>query len=347
MSKEYLVFANYFNGWWRGETTKWATDGEDWRLRYPERIPIAGCYNGADTMRAEIDYASENGVDCFIMLWYHNAGGKFPDTAALNGGIPDFMNSPNCGKMSFMIEDCNHLPFLTESDEDWERNVSYFVECMKHPSYMRVDGKALLKIHGVYFFAKECGFNAEKAAARIALLRKRARDEGVGELLLCTSAATDEELLPYLKLFDYYSSYAADIPELAKTDEKYPYAYMKDASYQAVEAFKDLRYVPFVMGGWDPSPWKDPRPSFAFPTESEWRDMLLSMKKWLDEKPWLGIPCAEGRQKAFNIYAWNEYGEGGILAPTLGDGDMKLRVLKEVFSEGTKTQTCAANRRAK
>ena len=62
MAKEYLVFANYFNGWWRGETTKWATDGEDWRLRYPERIPIAGCYNGADTMRAEIDYASENGL---------------------------------------------------------------------------------------------------------------------------------------------------------------------------------------------------------------------------------------------------------------------------------------------
>lgn len=33
----------------------------------------------------------------------------------------------------------------------------------------------------------------------------------------------------------------------------------------------------------------------------------------------------------FTIYAWNEYGEGGIVAPTQGDQAMKLEVIREVF----------------
>jgi len=46
----------------------------------------------------------------------------------------------------------------------------------------------------------------------------------------------------------------------------------------------------------------------------------------------LGFPRKDGTtQKAFTIYAWNEYGEGGILAPTVGDQYMKLEVIKEVF----------------
>ena len=38
-----------------------------------------------------------------------------------------------------------------------------------------------------------------------------------------------------------------------------------------------------------------------------------------------------GRQKAFTIYAWNEFGEGGIVAPTRGDGYMKLESIGTVF----------------
>jgi hypothetical protein len=34
------------------------------------------------------------------------------------------------------------------------------------------------------------------------------------------------------------------------------------------------------------------------------------------------------------IYAWNEYGEGGIVAPTRGDGTMKLEAIKQVFGSG-------------
>jgi len=33
------------------------------------------------------------------------------------------------------------------------------------------------------------------------------------------------------------------------------------------------------------------------------------------------------------IYAWNEFGEGGITAPTRGEKQMKLEAVREVFDE--------------
>lgn len=45
----------------------------------------------------------------------------------------------------------------------------------------------------------------------------------------------------------------------------------------------------------------------------------------------MGLPAAEGRKKMFLIYAWNEFGEGGIMAPTQGEKEMKLDAVKEVF----------------
>jgi hypothetical protein len=56
------------------------------------------------------------------------------------------------------------------------------------------------------------------------------------------------------------------------------------------------------------------------------------MKADLEHLPNLGYPLPGGaRQKAFTIYAWNEFGEGGFVAPTKGEGAMKLQAIEEVF----------------
>ena len=47
-----------------------------------------------------------------------------------------------------------------------------------------------------------------------------------------------------------------------------------------------------------------------------------------------GFPDASlpgGVQPAFEIYAWNEYGEGGLLAPTKGLGDSLIQGIAKVF----------------
>ena len=95
-------------------------------------------------------------------------------------------------------------------------------------------------------------------------------------------------------------------------------------------------YLPNVIAGFDPRPWEEHGPSFTRPTRVEWAAALTQARDFvLDPRNRkFGFPDATnpaGVAPAVNIYAWNEFGEGGIMAPTQGDGTMKLDVIREVF----------------
>jgi hypothetical protein len=96
--------------------------------------------------------------------------------------------------------------------------------------------------------------------------------------------------------------------------------------------------MPYLAAGWNPRPWTHPqadpnhRRFFRFPTQTEWTHELSSIKDDLKNHPQLGLPKTDGtRQPAFTIYAWNEFGEGGIVAPSQGEGYMKLEAIRDVF----------------
>ena len=68
------------------------------------------------------------------------------------------------------------------------------------------------------------------------------------------------------------------------------------------------------------------------PTKDQWIRELKRMAYDLENLSNMGLQLGDGvRQKLFTIYAWNEYGEGGFVAPTQGDQYMKLEGIKEVF----------------
>jgi len=93
-------------------------------------------------------------------------------------------------------------------------------------------------------------------------------------------------------------------------------------------------YLPNVIAGFDPRPWEEQGPSFAAPSREEWTAALTQARDLVADPAnrVFGFPDGKGGvQPAMSVYAWNEFGEGGILAPTAGDGFMKLQVLKEVF----------------
>jgi hypothetical protein len=89
------------------------------------------------------------------------------------------------------------------------------------------------------------------------------------------------------------------------------------------------------IAGFDPRPWQEHSPSFASPTSDEWEAALRQGKAAI-ESPGanFGFPssaAASGVQPALTIYAWNEFGEGGIVAPTVAEGWMKLQAIARVF----------------
>ena len=126
------------------------------------------------------------------------------------------------------------------------------------------------------------------------------------------------------------------MPNLPQRPEPYPYEQLMKHAEEGWLRYAEKSskpYVPYVPAGWDPRPWRDPRPSFTFPTPSQWTAALTRVKSALDKYPKLGIPVKGVTKKMLLIYAWNEFGEGGIVAPTRGDHEMKLEGIREVFRD--------------
>lgn len=324
--REYLVGIYYFAGWWRESPNKWETGGKDWRTDYPERIPILGQYNEQKTMDREIIAASSHGVDFFQILWYPNGG-------PLNEGVRTFMASPNAGRMKFVIEYVNHPPFDLPTNTEWEAACREWCIAMKHPSYLRVGGRPVFKIHGAHFFFQQNGSDSAKVKARLDTFRRIAKENSLPKPLISSGVMAGVATGPAVEQYDFLTTYM-DMPNLPQKGEPYPYeALIKLAEDGWMDHAKHdpKPYVPYLPSGWNPRPWKDPRPSFEMPTADEWESALRRVKSVLDSSPKLGIPVNGGRQKAFLIYAWNEFGEGGIIAPTRGEGDMKLEAIRKVF----------------
>ena len=118
----------------------------------------------------------------------------------------------------------------------------------------------------------------------------------------------------------------------------FPYA--ECSEYQAAARGNHSRdavpYVPNVIAGFDPRPWQEHAPSFAPPSEAEWEAALVQARGLAaaPDNAKFGFPDASapgGVRGAVMVYAWNELGEGGIVAPTAGAGTMMLDVLARVF----------------
>lgn len=331
-----LVGVSYFAGWWEALPNKWHdVEGKDWRLRFPERVPLLGEYNTQEVMDKEIVAAAEHGVDFWAMLWYYEPDGieREAHSANLERGMINFVNSPEAHRMKFMIEFCNHPPYNVESDADWAACIAKWIEWMKHPSYLYVKDRPVFKVHGFHHFMVQVEMDVEKATARLQRLRNAVREAGLGELMLGCGVSAHEAIPeghPAMKLFDFTGTYM-DLPQKKQRAADYPYSELVAFSEKArdIHANDSIPWMPYLPAGWSPRPWPDPRAYFAMPDKVAWHNALEGMRQSLKDSPTLGLP---GRS-AFTIYAWNEFGEGGIVAPTQGDGYMKLEAIADVFGK--------------
>jgi hypothetical protein len=351
-NKEVLVGVNYFAGWWPELPNKWHGQGwkidqPDWRTQFPERIPTLGEYNEQATMDREIIAASKHGVDFFAILWYYPRPGTKETQHApkLNRGLQQFIASPEAGRMKFCIEYCNSPRFSAETEEQWAECIPIWLELMKHPSYLRVDGRLVFKVHGVTEFLRANNNDIDLCRRRLDTLRKAVRDAGLGEMILGVGVSGQTPPLgkkwPPDLLFDFTSTYMC-VPEIEERPEEYPYAALAAQAREtlASRVQDPLPWMPYLAAGWNPRPWtyaKAPphyQRFFSFPTREEFTDELKNLKASLKKHSTLGLPKKDGTtRKAFTIYAWNEFGEGGIVAPTTGSGTMMLEAIREVFGD--------------
>ncbi len=350
--KEVLVGVNYFAGWWKELPNKWHGQGwklgqPDWRPEFPERVPTLGEYNDQATMDREIIAASSHGVDFFAILWYYPK----PDTQEsknapkLNRGLECFIASPEARRMRFCIEYCNSPRFSAEGDAQWAQCIPVWVEAMKHPSYLRVDGRLVFKVHGVTEFLRANDNELDLCRKRLDMLRDAVRKAGLGEMIIGVGVSGRTPTLgpkwPPASVFDFTGNYMC-VPKVKGRKQEYPYATLAAQARETLAQRVDdpLPWMPYLAAGWNPRPWHHPKAAphyqcfFSFPTREEFTAELQNLKQSFAEHPSLGLPKKDGTiQKAFTIYAWNEFGEGGIVAPTKGSGTMMLEAINEVFGK--------------
>jgi hypothetical protein len=338
---EYLIGAYYFSGWWRKQPNKWIVNGQDWRKDWPGRVPTLGEYNEQETMDREIAAAADHGMHFFQILWYPSGGTSPQDWSAdpLNAGLRQFMASTNRHRMNFTLEFVNHPPFDLAKDDAWKNACREWTAAMKDPGYLRVGGRPVFKIHGLQHFLNQNGGDVRRVAERLRVLREIAQESGLPNPLISGGVVPSEArtIGAAAEPYDFLTTYM-DMPGLPKVEKPYPYSLLLAHAEQAWKSFAEKcprPYVPYLPAGWDPRPWKDPRPSFDMPTRGEWQMSLRKIKEALDANQNLGVRLkGSHRQKMLLIYAWNEFGEGGIVAPTHGDGMMKLQAIRQVFGSG-------------
>jgi len=352
---EHIVVANYFAGWWQEMPNKWHgqgwdADAPDWRPDNPDRVPVLGEYNTQATMDREIAAAARYGVDAFAILYYFPRAGspEAKHAPMLNRGVETFVNSRNAGMMRFFIEYCNAPNFSATTEEEWKACVETWVTAMKHPSYLRVDGRLVFKVHGVTQFLVTHNWDFALCRERLDALREAVRREGLGEMIIGVGISGETPSLPDdwrpAKLFDFTGTYMC-VPKTEAREEEYAYSRLAEQAQttRKTRVSDPIPWMPHLAAGWNPRPWTYPEAPahyqrfFQFPTREEFTGELRAMREALSKHSSLGLPKQDGTtQKTFTIYAWNEFGEGGFVAPTKGRGYMMLECIRDVFGRATR-----------
>ena len=180
-------------------------------------------------------------------------------------------------------------------------------------------------------------------------LRRIVRDKGLGEMILGAGVPPLYVITNATVQLGYggynFTGIYGSVPNNLTALQVYPWRVVDQYArgirlMQATQA--SLPFVGNAMSGWDARPWGgEQRPVFDFPTDAEWVATLQQLRSDVEALQ-LGFPTGGGAgggaggvmarvQPALSIYSWNEFGEGGVMAPSQGWNYTRLDALARVF----------------
>jgi hypothetical protein len=278
-------------------------------------------------MDQEVEYARAAGINYWAFVAY-------PPESPMSSGLSLYLSSLNRDTLNFaMISEVDRWGGPTQLAAITE----YFVALMSERTYQRVLENRPLFFLGFIHDAnidRTWGGNKEFSEA-IRYFRESAINAGVGNPYIVVMDF-DPRRAHALRLrfgFDAISSYA--IHEDAKRAQYSELVFTAQRFWETAKSL-DEKVVPTVMAGWDrrpriqtPVPWEksgaDPDDGsdryYESPSPVELTAHLQDAISWVSKHP---------KAAAVNtvlIYAWNEYDEGGWIAPTLFEGDARVRAM--------------------
>ena len=350
------------NEWFHKGFNEWEFV-KDARLRVPgQKVPLRPLYGFLDgkdpaDVAKEIDLASNAGIDVFLFDWYWY-GGEMTMQESLEQG---FLRAPNRMKMKFCLMWCYHdrvdsfrddprapkrmLMKLPRTPEDFLNNIRYAKKFFHEPNHWMRDGKPFFSIYSAPRFVQDMG-GPEKTRQVLDEARKIAIADGLAGIYFQGMNPWNETSAKMLSDagFDCIGSYNLATCPAAVACEKngtftFDYSEMlpwHQECWKKYSAGATVPYIPAVTAGRDvtmrcrneePFPWRTVRYPYGYiclgNTPDKFQSLLESAKKHVEADP--------KNPRAILIYGWNEYTEGGYIAPNNFDADGFLRSVAAVF----------------
>lgn len=320
------IGAYYFDGW--AGCSRYASDPkEPWarnapthlsrRLveEFPEREPIWGWRDDSQAiMEQQIDLAADHGLAFFAFCWYWRDDGRPINIQAirddpLHTSMGLYLKAKNNHRLKFCLLVANHGGSEIKGAANWRQAAEFWMPYLKHPQYVTVGGKPL-----VIVFNPDGGDKDGLAQAQDA-----ARTAGLpGIAFAGCGGGTPEAGYTHRTHYNIISDYA-------QSSERHAYTELVAANKAAWAGSPRQPYIPIVTAGWDKRPWEGPAglgqpPGLYYPdrTPDQFAAFLRDAIMWMDKHP-----DQTTAERLVLIYAWNEFGEGGHIAPTKGDPDGK------------------------
>jgi len=325
------VGAYYFDGW-AGKSERWQDDAGWTALNPPthltkrmleefaDREPIWGWRDDSlAIMERQIDLAADHGIAFFAFCWYWNPDPRKRDQDPKHTGLQLFLKAKNNHRMRFCLLVANHAGYLFQGADEWEQAAESWLPCFKHPRHLTADGKPLVIIFNP-------GNGDQDGFARVEAV---ARQAGLSGVAIAGCGGGDAK-----RGFTHTTHYNI-VPGYAAGSEAHEFTELVQAHQRAWHGSREQPYMPTLSVGWDKRPWEGERglgqqPGWYFTdrTPDKLAAGLESAIVWMDRHP-----EQTTAERIVLLFAWNEFGEGGYLAPVKGDPDgAYLRAIKRVVT---------------
>ena len=327
------VGAYYFDGW-SGPLTNYHFQGLPLGA-YQSRQPLSAWQDGsACALEQQLADARSFGVDFFVFDWYFNAEANDPGEN-LNSALQITRGLPDRHGMQYAILYVDGSPFdVTPSD--WTAAVNEWVSYMTDPAYLQINGMPAFFIINVGEMRSVFETSAAVVSA-LQQLRAAAKAQGLAGVYIVGGFGAPDGTMGQETLdsgfliagqdgYDAVAFYNYPFAPPA-VNGMLPFSTLSEAgqwTWNQAQLHSPVPFIATAMAGWDPRPWNEAEPNtgdlmWYARTPQDVAGFVGSAIAWANSNPQLR-PEPSPTPPLVLIEAWNEFGEGSYILPTIGDG---------------------------
>lgn len=317
--------AYYFDGW-SGPLTNFHFQGLPLGP-FQDREPLSGWQDNTQcAVEQQLAVAHNIGIDFFVFDWYYNATVNEPGDD-LNSALDITHQLADRHGMTYALLYVNSPPFVV-APADWPTAINQWIGYMSDPAYVTVDGKPLLIVIDMDTMRQTFGSSAGVASA-LNQLRSAALISGlpgvyvIGGFQSGYDHNTQAGSFPDLSsaLADGYDAVSLYNYSFGTVTGQQSFSLVSEAGqwiWSQAAGSSPLPFLPVAMDGWDPRPWNEGNVWFSR-SPNDVSTFIDAAINWANANPALRLEPSPTPPLVM-MEAWNEFGEGSHILPTVGDG---------------------------